>query len=128
MAECIKELLQRWFYDRRTNAREISTYLTMFIDRYIKDSTDTAQQCEIHPIHINKFKVDDKWKETIIDLDEHSCSCHEWDLDDLLCSHAMAVVRFKGVSINSLVSDLYTIGFLKHAYEIGVNPVPNPKF
>ncbi|KAK2633771.1 hypothetical protein Ddye_028563 [Dipteronia dyeriana] len=81
-------------------------------DAHIKEMTDTAQQCEIHLIHFNKFKVDDKWKE----------------LDDLPCSHAIAVARFKGVSINSLVFDLYITGFLKHAYEMGVNPVPNLEF
>ena len=31
------------------------------------------------------------------------------------------------MSINALASDLYTTGFLKHAYEIGVNPVPDPE-
>ncbi|KAK2645471.1 hypothetical protein Ddye_020666 [Dipteronia dyeriana] len=40
----------------------------------------------------------------------------------------MAVARFKGVSINLLVSNLYTTRFLKHAYEMGVNPVPDLKF
>ncbi|KAK2663101.1 hypothetical protein Ddye_001675 [Dipteronia dyeriana] len=93
MTECIRDLLQRWLYDRRTNAREMYTYLTTFVDEYIKARTYTAQQCEIHPIHFNKFQVDDKWKETTVDLDECSCSCHEWDLDDLPCSYAMAVAR-----------------------------------
>ncbi|KAK2656142.1 hypothetical protein Ddye_009194 [Dipteronia dyeriana] len=128
MAECIRDLLQRWFYDCRINVHEISTYLTTFADKHIKDRIDTAQRFEIHPIHFNKFKVDDKWKETTVDLDERSYSCRECDLDDLPCSHAMAVARLKGVSINSLVSDLYTTRFLKHAYEMGVNPVPDPEF
>ncbi|KAK3222040.1 hypothetical protein Dsin_009065 [Dipteronia sinensis] len=34
----------------------------------------------------------------------------------------------RGVSINALASDLYTTRFLKHAYEMGVNPVQDPKF
>ncbi|KAK2655419.1 hypothetical protein Ddye_008471 [Dipteronia dyeriana] len=128
MAECIRDLLQRWFYDRQTNEREMSTYLTAFTEGHIKDRTDTAQRCEIHLFHFNKFKVDDKWKATTINLDDRSCSCRKWDLDDLSCSHAMEVARFKGMLINSLVSDLYTTGFLKHAYEIGVNPILDPKF
>ncbi|KAK3198256.1 hypothetical protein Dsin_021671 [Dipteronia sinensis] len=115
MAEFIRDLLQRWFYNRRTNAREMSTYLTTFADEHIKDRTETAHRCEIHPIHFNTFKVDDKWKETTVDLVERSCSCRQWDLDELPCSHAMVVARFKGVSINALASDLYTTGFLKHA-------------
>ncbi|KAK3230306.1 hypothetical protein Dsin_002187 [Dipteronia sinensis] len=128
MAEFIRDLLQRWFYNRRTNARQMSTYLTTFADEHIKDRIETAHRCKIHPIHFNTFKVDDKWKETTVDLDECSCSCRQWDLDELSCSHAMAVARFKGVSINALASDLYTTGFLKHAYEMGVNPVPDPEF
>ncbi|KAK2634598.1 hypothetical protein Ddye_029390, partial [Dipteronia dyeriana] len=59
MAECIRDLLQRWFYDRWTNAREMSIYLTTFADEHIKEKTDTTQWCEIYPIHFNKFKVDD---------------------------------------------------------------------
>ncbi|KAK2634325.1 hypothetical protein Ddye_029117 [Dipteronia dyeriana] len=53
--------------------------------------TDTLQRCEINPIHLNKFKVDDKWKETTVVLDERSFSCREWDLDELPCYHALAV-------------------------------------
>ncbi|KAK2645810.1 hypothetical protein Ddye_021005 [Dipteronia dyeriana] len=102
MAECIRDLLQRWFYDRRTNALEMSTYLTTFTNENVKDRTEIAQRCETHPIHFNKFKVDDKWKETTIVLDERSCSGREWDLDDLPCSHAMAVVRHASQYFNSV--------------------------
>ncbi|KAK3218980.1 hypothetical protein Dsin_012950 [Dipteronia sinensis] len=105
-----------------------SIYLTMFTNEHIKDRTETVYQCEIHPIHFNTFKVDDKWKETIVDLDKRSCSCRQWDLGELPCSHAMAVARFKGVSINALASEFYTIGFLKKAYEMGVNPVSDPEY
>ncbi|KAK3230158.1 hypothetical protein Dsin_002039 [Dipteronia sinensis] len=128
MAEFIRDLLQRWFYNRRKNASEMSTYLTTFAYEHIKDRTETAHRCEIHLIHFNTFKADDKWKETTVDLDERSCSCRQWDLDELSCSHAVAVARFKGVSINALASKFYTTGFLKHAYEMSVNPVPDPEY
>ncbi|KAK2635917.1 hypothetical protein Ddye_030709 [Dipteronia dyeriana] len=36
--------------------------------------------------------------------------------------------RFKGMSINAFASELYITGFLKHAYEMDVNLVPDPKF
>ncbi|KAK2658305.1 hypothetical protein Ddye_004838 [Dipteronia dyeriana] len=91
MAECIRDLLQRWFYYRRKNACEMSIYLTTFADKQIKDRIDTTQQCEIHLIHFNKFKVDGKWKVKTIDLDERSCSSREWDLDDLPCSHVIEI-------------------------------------
>ncbi|KAK3189585.1 hypothetical protein Dsin_029146 [Dipteronia sinensis] len=84
MAEFIRDLLPRWFYNRQTYAREMSIYLTMFADEHIKDRTEIAHRCEIHPIHFNTFKA--------------------------------------------LASDFYTTGFLKHAYEMGVNPVPNLEY
>ncbi|KAK2637342.1 hypothetical protein Ddye_032134 [Dipteronia dyeriana] len=110
-----KEHALNQFYDRRTNAHEMSTYLTTFADEHIKDKTDTTQRCEIHPIHFNKFKVDDKWKEITVDFNEHSCSCHEWDLDDLSCSHAIAVARYASQSFNyvhlSVVVDFTNLNF-----------------
>ncbi|KAK3222501.1 hypothetical protein Dsin_009526 [Dipteronia sinensis] len=103
------------------------TVMAEFI-RDLLQRTETAHQCEIHLIHFNTFKVDEKWKETTIDLDERSCSCRQWDVDELSCSHAMAVARFEGVSINALASEFYTTGFLKHAYEMGVNPFSDPEY
>ncbi|KAK2655984.1 hypothetical protein Ddye_009036 [Dipteronia dyeriana] len=111
MAECIRDLLQWWFYDRRTNAREMSTYLATFAYEHIKDRTDTTQWCEIHPIHFNKFKVDDKWKETTVDIDERSCSCRERDLDDLSYSHAMTVARYAS---NLLTMYIYLLWLILH--------------
>ncbi|KAK2655013.1 hypothetical protein Ddye_008065 [Dipteronia dyeriana] len=40
----------------------------------------------------------------------------------------MTVARFKGMLINTLTSKLYTTGLLKHAYEMSVNPISDPKF
>ncbi|KAK2652867.1 hypothetical protein Ddye_012723 [Dipteronia dyeriana] len=99
IVEFIRDLLQIWFRDRRTNAREMSTYLT-------------------------RFKVNDKWTDTSVDLEQRSCSCRQWDLDELLCIHVMAVARLKGMLITALCSDFYTTGWLKHAYSMIVNPVP----
>jgi hypothetical protein len=33
----------------------------------------------------------------------------------------------KGIPINALCSDFFTTGWLKHAYAMNVNPVPNPE-
>ncbi|KAK2661645.1 hypothetical protein Ddye_000219 [Dipteronia dyeriana] len=98
IAEFIRELLQRWFHDRRTNAREMSTYLTRYADDHIKQRVLQSQRCEVHPIDCNRFKVDDKWTDTIVDLEQRSCSCRQWDLDELPCIHVMAVARYTSCS------------------------------
>ncbi|KAK3229730.1 hypothetical protein Dsin_001611 [Dipteronia sinensis] len=127
IAEFIRDLLQRWFHDRRRNARETPTFLTHDADQHIKQRILQSQRCEIHPIDFNRFKVDEKWNEAIVDLEQHSCSCCEWDLDDLSCIHAMAVARIKGMPINAFCSDFFTTGWLQHAYAMNVNHVPKPE-
>ncbi|KAK3230605.1 hypothetical protein Dsin_002486 [Dipteronia sinensis] len=69
------------------------TFLTHDANAHIKQRILPSQRCEIHPIDFHRFKVDDKWNEAIVDLEQHSCSCREWDLDELPCIHAMAVAR-----------------------------------
>ncbi|KAK3212227.1 hypothetical protein Dsin_016933 [Dipteronia sinensis] len=76
---------------------------------------------------LQRFKVDDKWNEAIVDLEQCSCSCREWDLDDLSSIHAMAVARIKGMPINVFCSNFFTTGWLQHAYAVNVNPVPKPE-
>ncbi|KAK2661920.1 hypothetical protein Ddye_000494 [Dipteronia dyeriana] len=127
IAEFIRDLLQRWFHDRRTNAHEMSTYLTRYADDHIKQRVLQSQRCEVNPIDCNRFKVGDKWTDTIVDLEQRSCLCRQWDLDELSCIHVMAVARLKGMPMTVLCSDFYTTGWLKHAYSMIVNPVPKPE-
>jgi hypothetical protein len=94
IAEFIRDLLQRWFHDRRSNARETPTFLTNDADQHIKDRVLASQRCQVHPIDFSRFKVQDQWKGAIVDLEQRSCSCREWDLDELPCTHAMAVATY----------------------------------
>ncbi|KAK3218450.1 hypothetical protein Dsin_012420 [Dipteronia sinensis] len=123
----LEYLLQHWFHDRRSNAREMPKFLTHNADQHIKDRVLPSQRCEIHPFDCNRFKVYSKWNEEIVDLEQRSCSCREWDLDELPCIHAMVVATFKGMPISALCSDFFTIGWLKQAYAMAVNPVPKPE-
>ncbi|KAK3207054.1 hypothetical protein Dsin_021100 [Dipteronia sinensis] len=125
IAEFIRHLLQRWFHDRRSNARETPTFLTNDADQHIKERVLASQRCEIHPpIDFDRFKVEDQWKEAIVYLEQRSWLCREWDLDELPCIHAMAVQTFKGMPINALCSNFFTTGWLKQAYAMAMNPVP----
>ncbi|KAK2653086.1 hypothetical protein Ddye_012942 [Dipteronia dyeriana] len=91
IAKFIRDLSQCCFHDRRCNARKTPTFLTEDADQHIKDRVLSSQRCQIHPVDFNRFKVDDQWKEAIIDMEHCSCSCCEWDLNELPYSHSMAV-------------------------------------
>ncbi|KAK2653015.1 hypothetical protein Ddye_012871 [Dipteronia dyeriana] len=56
IAEFIRDLLQRWFHDRRRNALETPAFLTHDVDQPIKQRILPSQRCEIYPIDFNRFK------------------------------------------------------------------------
>ncbi|KAK2652565.1 hypothetical protein Ddye_012421 [Dipteronia dyeriana] len=97
-----------------------------YADEHIKQRVLPSQRSEIHPIDFHRFKVDNKWNEAIIDLEQCSCSYHEWDLYELPCIHAMAVARFKGIPIKALCSDFFTTEW-STCLGIPVNLIPKPE-
>ncbi|KAK3184038.1 hypothetical protein Dsin_031324 [Dipteronia sinensis] len=119
-----RDLLQHWFHDRQSNARETSTFLTPDADQHIKDRVLPSQRCEIHPIDFNRFKVDDKWNEAIIDLEQRSCSYREWVLDKLPCIHAMAVAMY---AHQRIMFRLFHNWMAETGLAMAVNPVLKPE-
>ena len=94
IAKFIRDLLQCWFHDRRSNVRETPVFLTNDVDQHIKDRVLASQRCQVHLIDFSRFKLQDQWKGAIVDLEQCSCSCREWDIDKLPCRHAMVVATY----------------------------------
>ncbi|KAK3204326.1 hypothetical protein Dsin_018372 [Dipteronia sinensis] len=49
IAKFIRDLLQRWFHHRRSNAKETPAFLTNDVDQHINERVLASQRCEIHP-------------------------------------------------------------------------------
>ncbi|XP_070004130.1 uncharacterized protein LOC142163506 [Nicotiana tabacum] len=61
----------------------------------------------------------------IICLENKRCSCGQFQLDELLCPHALAALRHRDESFEEYYSPYYTRANLLRTYEIPVNRLPD---
>ncbi|KAK2652623.1 hypothetical protein Ddye_012479 [Dipteronia dyeriana] len=91
--DCIRGVLQRWFYDRRTSAGKLKSTLTTKADVNIGVKDEKARYLMVYPITYYSFLVKDEDLDGTIDLTSKTCTCREFDMDGLPCEHALACIR-----------------------------------
>ena len=95
LVEFLRDLMQKWFHDRRKAADKGSSVLTDFALEHGKKIQEKSQQCAVQPIDYTNYAVKDNegivWT---VDLELRTCTCRKFDLDMLPCAHAIAVCRY----------------------------------
>ncbi|XP_059277617.1 uncharacterized protein LOC132031695 [Lycium ferocissimum] len=61
----------------------------------------------------------------IVDLGEGTCSCKRFQMNELPCSHAWAVIKHNGMDPIQFCSFYYKKDYLMKTWEIPVNPIPD---
>ncbi|TXG64865.1 hypothetical protein EZV62_011859 [Acer yangbiense] len=122
----IREVLQSWFHDRRTAALKLSTQLTTAADVAIGVKDERARYMRIYPITFYTFLVKDGDLDGNVDLTAKTCTCKEFDVDQLPCAHALACIRLRGFSFVDYCSPYYSSAFLVAAYSGEIHPVGQP--
>ncbi|KAK3219469.1 hypothetical protein Dsin_013439 [Dipteronia sinensis] len=122
----IRGVLQCWFHDRRTAALKLTTQLTTAADVAIGVKDDEARYTRIYPITFYTFHVKDGGLDGIVDLTTKTCSCKEFDVDQLPCAHALGCIRLRGFSFVDYCSPYYSSAFLVAAYSGEIHPLGHP--
>ncbi|KAK0588532.1 hypothetical protein LWI29_002170 [Acer saccharum] len=122
----IRGVLQGWFHDRRTAALKLTTQLTTAADVAVGVKDDEARYMRVYPITFYTFVVKDGDLDGHVDLTTKSCSCREFDVDQLPCAHALACIRLRGFSFPDYCSPYYSSTFLVTAYSGEIHPVGQP--
>ena len=80
---------------------------------------------QVNAINDVEFQVIDGRKQFIVRLDCKSCTCRVWDLDEIPCAHALAVLRGRNMNTYSFVSKYFLSSTLISTYTGSVRPVGN---
>ncbi|KAH9659886.1 SWIM-type domain-containing protein [Citrus sinensis] len=119
-----RKTLQQWFYDRKLVAESMSTRLTTWADEIVGERRILAERMTVRPVSQHRFHVlGGGMKEGIVDIHERTCSCRVFQLDQLVCAHAIAACLIVRVDYISLCSDYYSKDSLVMAYAEPVEPV-----
>ncbi|KAK0599158.1 hypothetical protein LWI29_002843 [Acer saccharum] len=149
LAEFIRNMLQKWFHDRHTNARSMRHRLTDAAHLVILKRVEKYSYMTVNAVDWNIFSVRHKGKQWTVDLARKTCTCNKFQMDFLPCSHALAAARYmtpsiycfivpkresncvhccreRNVDFTSLCADYYKRETLIDAYSVPIMPVGHP--
>ena len=119
-----RKTMQQWFYDRKIVAESMTTRLTTWADEIVTERRTIAERMIVRPVSPHRFQViGGGLKEGLVDLQKRTCSCRVFQLDQLVCAHAIAACLTHRVDFINLCSDFYTTESLAMAYAQPVEPV-----
>ncbi|KAK2649710.1 hypothetical protein Ddye_017199 [Dipteronia dyeriana] len=124
--DCIRGVLQRWFYDCRTSVGKLKSTLTTKADVSICVKDEKARYLTVYPITYYSFLVKDGDLDGTVDLTSKTCTCREFDMDRLPYEHALACIRVRRFSYIDYCSPYYSSSFLAATYSGEIHPVGHP--
>ena len=120
LVDHLRKILQQWFYDRKIVAESMSARLTMWADEIVTDRRIMAERMIVRPVSLHRFLVvGGGIKECLVDIQNSSV----FQLDQLVCAHAISTCLTVQVDYINLCSNYYTKESLAITYAQPVKPV-----
>ncbi|KAH9745175.1 RNA-binding (RRM/RBD/RNP motifs) family protein [Citrus sinensis] len=124
LVDHFRKTLQQWFYDRKIVVESMSTRLITWADEIVTERRTIAERMIVRPVSPHRFQViGGGLKECLVDLKKKTYFCRVFQLDQLICSHAIAACLTRQVDFINLWSDFYTTESLAMTYAQPVEPV-----
>ncbi|XP_038713386.1 uncharacterized protein LOC120007256 [Tripterygium wilfordii] len=125
LVEHLRDLLQRWFYERRTEAASLNSVLCKEVDKHIRKRIDRSRRMDVTPISHIEYYVRDGCGNGEVNLHNRTCSCKKFDLQQLPCVHALAACANREIAVHSLCSRYYTneailVAYAEPIYTVGI--------
>ncbi|XP_015159846.1 protein FAR1-RELATED SEQUENCE 4-like [Solanum tuberosum] len=125
LLEYMTKLVQDWHYANKINAVETSTELGKKYEEIMKENYTTSQRMTVKPSADHSYTVVDDEKQFVVNLRERTCTCIRFQMDEMPCPHALAVITFKSMDAYQYCSVYYNKDHLLKTYDISTYPVPN---
>ncbi|XP_022894089.1 uncharacterized protein LOC111408577 [Olea europaea var. sylvestris] len=118
--------LQQWFYDRREESQNCTSVLAPAQEDRLFKTLEVVKALFVEPLDQFRFSVRcGRNVGYIVDLNDNTCTCRQFQLESFPCAHAVAVAMYIGFPPHSLCSHYYTADFWKAAYAETIFPLPN---
>ncbi|KAL5558548.1 hypothetical protein UlMin_034759 [Ulmus minor] len=125
LAEEMRSLVQRWHYERRTEAEKCKTRLTPSAETLLSEQYQLSMRMRLDPANDTVYTVLDGDKNEVVVLQAMTCSCRRFQLEQLPCAHAMIAIRHSKRDVYDLCSEYYNLSTWKAIYAGVVYPLPH---
>ena len=129
LVDRIRELIMEKRYTRKMLARQWIDGILPNVMKELNLISNNLKgvKASVSDVDIAEVTILDEWnnqKRQTIDLQNHKCSCREWQLIGKACKHALAwILSNRGVKIEDFVHAYYSVARFKATYEDRIEPI-----
>ncbi|XP_017982385.1 PREDICTED: uncharacterized protein LOC108663291 [Theobroma cacao] len=126
LIEFIKDMFQLWYHDRYEEAIKVTMPLRPWVAKQLRKWFNDAHCFVVKPINRVEFEVKDRKMDGLVNLSTKTCSCCEFQIDLLPCSHAIvAISKCKREAIE-FCADYYKTTVFMEGYAGSIRLVGHP--
>lgn len=124
--EYIRGTLMSWFTNRRDKAMHHARPLTPKVEEIVNKNYERSTAYEVLKINKDIYEIKTPtWLSYVVDLQSRTCTCEEFTLLKIPCSHAIAAASKSDIKVEELAAPHYGTFFWSLAYNGNINPVPD---
>ncbi|XP_062085684.1 uncharacterized protein LOC133791784 [Humulus lupulus] len=125
--ECLRNLIQKWSYNNKKEAEATFTELPKKQEEYLRKNFVKSLRMTEEPASTLIYSVHSGLTTNIVDIAKKSCTCNKFDLDELPCEHAMAVIRKMNLQYKKYCSYYFTKQAMLNTYNASIHPLGDQK-
>ncbi|KAM6543336.1 hypothetical protein CsatB_007783 [Cannabis sativa] len=108
LLECLRALVQQWTHTNRTKAQNTFTKLPPTGEDILLKNYTYSLNLEVKATTDYFFEVTRMKESWEVDLEKRTCTCNRFQIDEMPCGHAVAVMREMNMDPYTYCSDYYT--------------------
>ncbi|KAH6755307.1 hypothetical protein C2S53_015536 [Perilla frutescens var. hirtella] len=126
--EMFRSIVKQWFIERRAATQGSNHVLTDGITLKLSGNVDKGHCYTVWPTTLaTLWKVEVEREVYMVDLQNRTCDCCEYELDLIPCSHVAAVICCTGGSIYDYVARNYRVESLVGMHNLVIRGLPRPE-
>ncbi|XP_048623684.1 uncharacterized protein LOC125592513 [Brassica napus] len=123
LLDSIRELLTRWFYERRLLSSKHVDPLTAKVERKIDRRIVKAKGFQVYKVDNFRSVVKGDIYDCHVDLERRTCTCGKYDIGKIPCRHAIPAIYSRGMEVHRFTDALYSTAAWRTAYADSINPI-----
>ncbi|KAK1355102.1 hypothetical protein POM88_048358 [Heracleum sosnowskyi] len=116
---------EKWSWRNRNEANATCTRLTRKYEDLLKKNYHFSVDLTVNPTNHILFEVINGDRKNVVDLSARSCTCKRFQVDQIPCAHAIAVIQKSNLDPYDYCSPYYQKETMVAAYKENVYPVGN---
>ncbi|XP_060217303.1 uncharacterized protein LOC132644715 [Lycium barbarum] len=125
--EEVRKMFGRWNYNNRKNGIYTFTTLGKKFQEMLSINEYLCLRMTAEPSTEYLYTVYDAGRRFIVNLDNKTCSCRMFQIDEIPCPHAWAVIKKKNLMVDDYCFELFKRHTVVKTYDVAVDPLPDER-